>query len=398
MLSEFEKTTDKDYICPICGNKDIHSIGYLNGKPYCRKCISFKGEEVEYKESNPKEAPFNLSYELSPEQKELSNRLVSNYTKGIDSLVYAVTGSGKTEICLSLIQLCLSSGKTVGFTVPRRSVCVEIMLRFRDIFKHNKVIAVYGGHNKQKVGDIVCLTTHQLFRYEKYFDLLIIDEIDAFPFKGDEVLNKFFYRAIKGNYVILTATPSDELIKEHQKKGKDLLKLFTRFHRHPLPVPKLLSGNSIKLYYKLIKQIILFKKENKQVFVFVPTVKMSKQVALLLKLFIRDGRYINSKTENNAKIINDFRNKKHTYLVTTAILERGITVKDLQVVVLFADHKIYDHSSLIQIAGRAGRKKAAPEGEVIFYAKTITDEMRRAVEDIERYNKALQDLLQRDKK
>ena len=34
------------YKCPVCGNNDIHSIGYLNGKPYCRKCITFRGQEV----------------------------------------------------------------------------------------------------------------------------------------------------------------------------------------------------------------------------------------------------------------------------------------------------------------------------------------------------------------
>ena len=35
------------YKCPICGNTDIHSIGYLNGKPYCRRCISFRVKEAE---------------------------------------------------------------------------------------------------------------------------------------------------------------------------------------------------------------------------------------------------------------------------------------------------------------------------------------------------------------
>ena len=68
----------------------------LNGKQYCRRCISFKGEEVEHKPSYPKKASIHLKYELSSEQKELSNNLVENYKKGIDSLVFAVSGSPKT--------------------------------------------------------------------------------------------------------------------------------------------------------------------------------------------------------------------------------------------------------------------------------------------------------------
>lgn len=86
----------ESYKCPICGNTDIHSIGYLNGKPYCHRCISFRGEKVEHKPSYPKKAPIHLEYELSPEQKELSDKLVENYKKGIDSLVFAVCGSLKT--------------------------------------------------------------------------------------------------------------------------------------------------------------------------------------------------------------------------------------------------------------------------------------------------------------
>ncbi len=69
------------YKCPICDNTDIHSIGMLNGKQYCRRCISFKGEEVEHKPSYPKKAPIHLEYELSPEQKELSNKLLKTIRK-----------------------------------------------------------------------------------------------------------------------------------------------------------------------------------------------------------------------------------------------------------------------------------------------------------------------------
>ena len=384
------------FTCPVCGNKDIHSIGMLNGKPYCRRCIAFKGEEASFSHSLPKTASIFLSYGLSSEQKELSDRLVNNYDNGINSLVYAVCGSGKTEICLSLIEHCVSKGLKVGFAVPRRSVCYELFCRFRNIFRQNKVISVYGGHHRTLEGDIVCLTTHQLFRYPNYFDLLIMDEIDAFPFKGNDVLQNMFDRSIKGNYVLLTATPTDELLKEFRKPGKDLLKLFVRFHHHPLPVPKVILGNDFNIHYKLIKQLKVFLEKNKQVFVFVPTIDESVKLCRILSLFFRKGTYVNSKRDNNEEIIEDFREKKYQYLVTTAVLERGITVKDLQVIVFHADNYIYDDHALVQIAGRAGRKKDAPEGEVIFIGKTKTKYMERAISDIIAANEALQNMLQRN--
>jgi GntR family transcriptional regulator/MocR family aminotransferase len=49
------------------------------------------------------------------------------------------------------------------------------------------------------------LTTHQLYRYEKYFDVIIIDEVDAFPFKGNKLLETFLYRACKGNIVYMSS-------------------------------------------------------------------------------------------------------------------------------------------------------------------------------------------------
>ena len=386
-----------DYVCPICGNTDTHSIGLLNGKLYCRKCISFKGEQVKSSYSFAKKAPIFLTYELSSEQDELSKKLVDNYKNGIDSLVFAVCGSGKTEICLQLIKHCIQNGLKVGFAVPRKSVCYELKCRLQKIFFKNEVIAVFGGCHKVLMGDIVCLTTHQLFRYKNYFDLLIMDEIDAFPFKGNDVLQKMFENSVKGHYVLLTATPSKSLIKEFESSGKDIMRLAVRFHRHPLPVPQVITGDDLYLHYKLIKETSRFLKENKPIFIFVPTIDDSKKIAMLLKPFSRHGTYVNSKRNDNDTVIDGLRNGKYKYLVTTAVLERGVTVKNLQVIVFHADHSIYDASSLIQIAGRAGRKKEAPEGEVIFFAKRNNEEIQGAIDDIKSNNKILQNMLQKDR-
>ena len=103
-----------------------------------------------------------------------------------------------------------------------------------------------------------------------------------------------------------------------------------------------------------------------------------------------------NKRDDNEEIIEEFREKQYDYLITTAVLERGITMKNLQVIVFNADHAIYDEFSLVQIAGRVGRKKDAPEGEVIFIAREETIHIQRAIQSIVTANKALQDMLQTD--
>ena len=334
-----------------------------------------------------------MSYRLSKEQKALAKQLVINYKNGVNSLVKAVCGSGKTEIVLSLIKTAIKSGKTVGFACPRRDVVIELYCRFKSIFVNNKVTLLYGGNTNVLDGDLICLTTHQLFRYEKYFDLLIMDEIDAFPYKGNETLKAFFFRALRGNYVLLSATPSDEFANAFKKEGGDVLELFVRFHRHPLPVPELITGNKMALIYKMIGLIKDFKKLNQPVFIFTPTIDLCESIFNLLHIFIKPGNYVHSKHPYRSEVINDFREGKYQYLVTTAVLERGVTIKDLQVIIFQADHKIYDRYSLVQIAGRAGRKKEAPEGRVIYLAERNNIEIQKSIEDIKKANKNLQNML-----
>lgn len=368
----------------------------LNGKPYCRRCISFKGEEVEHKPSYPKKATIHLEYELSSEQKELSDKLVENYKKGIDSLVYAVCGSGKTEISLSVIKYVINCGEKVAFALPRRDVCIELSNRLKEIFKENKVSCVYGGHTKNKFGDIVVLTTHQLYRYKKYFSLIILDEIDAFPFKGDPVLYAMFEQACSNHYIMMSATPSDDIISHFQQDGKDILRLETRFHRHPLPVPQIVEGPTVFIFYKLITYLIRYIKENKPVFVFAPTITECESLFHLLSIFIRGGNYVHSKRQNRSEIIDGFRHGLYKFLVTTSVLERGVTVRNLQVIIYKCHNFVYEKGILIQISGRAGRKKEAPEGEVIFLANKKTTAMDEAINTIKGSNLVLQDMLQRD--
>ena len=379
----------EEFKCPVCGNTNPKYLGIRNGKPYCRKCITFRGQEANEIYFQNTNAEYSLHYELSDDQKRLSNQLVKNYFSGLDSLVHAVCGSGKTEIVLNVISQAIKNNLKVGFAVPRRDVVRELYFRFKAIFENNKVVAVYGDHTKVLKGDLICLTTHQLFRYPSYFDLLILDEIDAFPYNGNEVLESFFKKAVKGHYILLSATPSKNQINEFNQPGKAVLKLNKRFHNHPLPVPRFVIHSKLVCYYYLIQELRRFLAQNKPIFVFSPTIDTCEQVYEVLKLFFKNINYVHSKCVDRNERIDQFRKGITKILVTTAVLERGVTVKDLQVIIFGADHPLYTSSALIQISGRVGRKKDAPTGEVVFIARRETNEMVEAVNDIKEANKSV---------
>ena len=127
--------------------------------------------------------------------------------------------------------------------------------------------------------------------------------------------------------------------------------------------------------------------ENKPVFIFAPTISIGHRLYSFLSVMLSMGSFVSSEEEGRRLDIEKFKNGDLKYLVTTSILERGVTVKNLQVIVFDADHELYNAAALIQIAGRVGRKIDAKTGDVYFLGQEITDEMKKAKEEIHEYNK-----------
>lgn len=374
--------------CPICKNKNPRYIGIRNGKQYCRKCIQFlKDEEVVNDSPNlAGRTRVEIRYPLSLQQERCSDEILKNFIEGKNSLVHAVCGAGKTELVFKVIQYALDKNFNVGFAIPRKDVVIEIASRLERAFSNAKVNYVCGGNTNDLTGNITCLTTHQLYRYEKYFDLLIMDEIDAFPYKDNPVLIEMFKRSVKGNYVLMSATPSKSILEEFKKGNNVIVKLYKRYHGKPLPVPKIIISHFLFQIDKLVENLKRLINDGKQIFVFVPTISECERLFKIVVKMIKKGDYVHSKRENRANIIQNFRDKKIDYLITTAVLERGVTVENLQVIIFKSDHKIYNTSALIQIAGRVGRTIDCPFGEVIYIADKETTFMRESIDEIKRLN------------
>lgn len=377
------------FICDICKNQDEKYIGYKNGEPYCRKCISFQGRQAQENNNKSFKSKLNLSYRLSKDQYRASFQIISAIEKKQNVLISAVCGAGKTELTYKVIHQSLILGKQVGFAIPRRDVVIEIFQRLKYVFPLNTVIAVYGGHHQILEGEIIVLTTHQLFRYENYFDLLIVDETDAFPFAGDEVLMNLLKRSLKGEYVMMSATVEKNYLSNFQKEGGCLISLDQRYHGHPLPVPQIKEKIGLLKYFFLLRKLKEYIQKQQPVFIFTPTIFLCEELFNFLNKWVKGGNYVHSKRENRSQIISDFRLSKYSFLVTTSVLERGVTIKNLQVVVFESDHPIYNKATLVQIAGRVGRKIDAPSGDVLFIANKTTKFMKEAINEINTKNKSL---------
>lgn len=114
-------------------------------------------------------------------------------------------------------------------------------------------------------------------------------------------------------------------------------------------------------------------------------------IAGLLSLLRRSfpGKAIegtSSQDPERAEKVAGFRSRAISLLVTTTILERGVTVPRSDVFILDADSGLFDEASLVQMAGRAGRSKDDPDGSVIFLSPQWTRSQRGAISQIRTMN------------
>ena len=129
----------------------------------------------------------------------------------------------------------------------------------------------------------------------------------------------------------------------------------------------------------------LKKYKDKVVLVYFPTIK----IQMKLSKKIKHNYLINSKSENRDELLNNIRKLHKGVVLTTTVLERGITIKDVQVIVYNAENKLFKSDTLIQIAGRVGRNKDYPKGDIIFLCKSKNKEMKRAKNIIKRTNRVI---------
>ncbi|MBW9212725.1 MULTISPECIES: helicase-related protein [Terrabacteria group] len=362
--------------CERCGNEDPNYFYHGKRGRYCRKCVSFLEEnKLDWSLTKEDCDEYYLSYSLSSKQKEISYQcaLAIEYQ---DVLLRCVCGSGKTEMVLETISKQLKKGKVVGFAVPRREVVLELKQRLAEIFRQAKVIAVCAGHTKETQGDIVVCTTHQLYRYGHAFDVLILDEPDAFPFKNNPVLWGFAQRACLGHTVFLSATPNEIILKRENLK---ILRLDQRPHGKPLVVPRLKYGLFVTQLIRLCRW--LRNRKTIPCMVFLPTISLTNGFYRIFHCFYPCER-ITSESQNKEEIVTSFRKGKFHLLFCTTVMERGITIEGVDVCVWKAEHAVFDQASLIQIAGRVGRKFAHPSGDVLFLCQERSKVVEKAIQSI----------------
>lgn len=324
-------------------------------------------------------------------------------------LIWAVCGAGKTELIFPAIDEALSSGGQVLVATPRKDVVLELTPRLARAFPTTKVIAVHGfSLEKWEDAQLIISTTHQVMRFYRRFALVIVDEVDAFPYRGDEMLYRAVQRSVadKGKQLFLSATPPAELTKKLVGKtifriapvSKTHVMLPLRYHGHPLPVPEIFAERRLEQKLRngmrmerFLKSIIDTIDANRQLFLFVPRIEWIELVLRYVSRFLPGYEEVmagvHAADSEREQKVTAFREKRLKLIVTTTILERGVTIPRSDVIVLGADAGVFDEASLVQIAGRVGRSADAPDGMVRFILAGSSRAPYDAIKQIKRMNR-----------
>ncbi|SFQ24571.1 helicase-related protein [Salibacterium halotolerans] len=122
-------------------------------------------------------------------------------------------------------------------------------------------------------------------------------------------------------------------------------------------------------------------------FLFVPSITVLEQVTTILKEIEPSIEGVHSTDEDRHDNVRRFREGSVPILVTTTIMERGVTIENVDVAVLGAEAAIFTESALVQISGRAGRSEGHPDGDVVFFHAGKTEAMAAARRHIVTMNK-----------
>lgn len=408
------RVTENKKLCFRCGNNREElffrsSCSRCNTEEclYCRNCI-LMGKITECSKlffspsttstRNQRSTYLAWKGELSLGQRAASDKVHQAVKDKEDLLLWAVAGSGKTEMMFKGMNEVLINGGRLCVASPRVDVCLELFPRLQQVFPDVGMVCLYGDSAGVYNGErFVVATTHQLVRFYEAFDVVFIDEVDAFPYAKDPFLEYAVQKAqlSTGCSIFITATPDRKWQKECDRGMRNFVKVPARYHRKQLPVPKkvwigdwkkgLQKGNVSKITTRWIKQKL---SEGCPVLLFFPEIKVMLQVAIILeKMGFGPLLTVHSADSERKEKVQQMRDGTIRLLCSTTILERGVTFTNVQVGVFGSEGRIFTESALVQISGRAGRKIEYPRGDVLFFHNGVSKNMALAISQIKMMNK-----------
>ena len=257
--------------------------------------------------------------ELTSLQKTCVKDILKSTDKPI--VLYGVTGSGKTEVYMNVIDKVLSQGKTALMLVPEISLTPQMVRVFSDRFgtsiavlhsalsvgeKHDEWLRIYSNDAKIVIG-----ARSAIFAPLSNIGVIIIDEehdssylSDSNPRYFTQDIAVFRAKYNKCPLVLGSATPSIETFYKTQTHEYNLTQMPVRVNQKPMPKIEIVDmcnefrhGNNTILSLRLLEKLDETIKNNNQAILFINRRGFSSY------LMCRECSYIPKCTECDANLV-----------------------------------------------------------------------------------------------
>ncbi len=256
--------------------------------------IEFREERVNRNPFKTKNIKRDKKLELNEEQKDIYDQIefVLENEEFTEFLLYGITGAGKTEVYLQVIEKVLKLGKKAIILVPEISLTPQMVDRF--LARFGDCIAVL--HSKLSNGErfdewtriekgeakIVIGARSAIFAPVKDLGVIIIDEEHDSSYKSDSTprydakdLARYICKKNGIPLILGSATPDICDYYKSKKNEKKLVTLTKRANSASLPKVEIVDlryelaqGNRSMISLKLHEEIIKNKKKDKQTILF----------------------------------------------------------------------------------------------------------------------------------
>ena len=227
---------------------------------------------------------------LTPTQQNVIDKIINANNQTF--LLHGVTGSGKTEVYMNVIQNAINNGKNAIMLVPEISLTPQVMQNFVSRFG-NKVAIIHSGLSigerfdeweRIKNGDanIVVGARSAIFAPLENIGVIIIDEehdtsyySESNPRYFTHDIAKFRCNYNNANLILGSATPSVEDYFKAQTGEYSLLEMPIRVNHEEMPqikivdmMSELLNGNNSMFSSQMIEELEKTINSGKQAIIF----------------------------------------------------------------------------------------------------------------------------------
>lgn len=222
-------------------------------KPLIEKDVFFQSDEI-IDRVNPEAIAVKPLPELSKAQTTAKNAIQKAFEKQRVCLLHGITGSGKTEIYVRLIQESLDAGKNALFLVPEIALSTQLIKRLYAFFGdkllcyHSKVnanerVEVWDRVRNNKQPFVLIGVRSSVFLPFKKLGIIIVDEEHESSYKQHDPSPRYQARDTavvmanmhKCNILLASATPSVESMYNVSTKKYAMVKLSQRYGTAKLP-------------------------------------------------------------------------------------------------------------------------------------------------------------------